>query len=959
MSQDLEEQSWTEPGGKGSRALPSIESDVIKFDPNLLSDEHEALFEAAGVYDLPDFEFLPNSSRHGRVFSEEDPVTIKQEEIESQLRRLPYNGETIVLSDSEDDVVHIKNEPTEDQPKFDWSGMPKHIDLSGDEEIDIKREESESSFDWTAMGPDTIDLVSDDELDQPLGQSFLQKTSNKRKRPAVPLELMQKMQDKLKERIRQKHGHSGGASNIFRKPSGFSTNVHIPSAEVQSEEIREDFQDIKKRYLAKKKGRSNTMQDDIAFKKAQDAQLRKIRRLERELDNDSGNESDGLFVSNTPTEPDAEREQDQDQEPDEDKLKNTAAGSKGRKRKPARVGKLSKAEIEKQLSLNMQAGMPERLQNKLSQLAVERNEAQKNKTHSKRIQALLNRFKSGPKKGGKMTGLANISSLTNNNFFEAQTQINQKGNLPIMSGRVKAKAIRDLVASIPLEEEQRAKADADGAAIHKATVIVGHCKVEENPQPGEGGWRVKGMVCTLHHYQIMGVAKMKERELDAIIPGGILADDMGLGKTIQSMALMLSNPPTPEEEHRATLIVCSPALMHQWDVELSVKKEAQVLPRILRHYANSRMPSKGASGRASIGWMEKADVVLTTYSEVMKSYPKYEISDEGTDAEEKREIWKDIWEKKRGLLHRVHWRRIIVDEASVMKNYASSTSISCRALMGKHRWALSGTPIMNSLKEFYPYFKFLQIPQTGTSKTFQQNFCGDGTNLYVGRLHAFLDHIMIRRVYTDVLLNSKLVTLPEYFTNIQERDLNVAETCIYQILNARFAKAINHAAKNGEQAKKDMIIRKILRLRQITSHIMMLQEYMERVFDVEDIEDLLTELEEPLRHCQGLPQDSSRQMLEAIKAMIKAKDQDDEAKVSDSHIKIKTLVEDFRALLRGTCIDHRIRTSQGCTGLIYEQISKRIGNGLNYKMSLFVNSVANLPRCLWSQHVCISIVVNA
>jgi len=35
----------------------------------------------------------------------------------------------------------------------------------------------------------------------------------------------------------------------------------------------------------------------------------------------------------------------------------------------------------------------------------------------------------------------------------------------------------------------------------------------------------------------------------------------------------------------------------------------------------------------------------------------------------------------------------IVAEAQVIKNHTSQTSIACRALMAKHRWAISGTPV--------------------------------------------------------------------------------------------------------------------------------------------------------------------------------------------------------------------------------------------------------------------------
>lgn len=43
----------------------------------------------------------------------------------------------------------------------------------------------------------------------------------------------------------------------------------------------------------------------------------------------------------------------------------------------------------------------------------------------------------------------------------------------------------------------------------------------------DGNWHVKGMKCTLKHYQILGVAAMRKRENSTTEPrGGILADSM-------------------------------------------------------------------------------------------------------------------------------------------------------------------------------------------------------------------------------------------------------------------------------------------------------------------------------------------------------------------------------------------------------------------------------------------------
>ena len=100
------------------------------------------------------------------------------------------------------------------------------------------------------------------------------------------------------------------------------------------------------------------------------------------------------------------------------------------------------------------------------------------------------------------------------------------------------------------------------------------------------------------------------------------------------------------------------------------------------------------------------------------------------------------------------------------------------------------------------------------------------------RLHAFLDHMMIRRCHGDELMGRKLITLPKYTTNLIGLNLNLAEQVFYKIIDGRFRKAINKAKDEGEEARKRMIVARILRLQQCNNHMLGLQGYLERVFMV-------------------------------------------------------------------------------------------------------------------------------
>ena len=81
--------------------------------------------------------------------------------------------------------------------------------------------------------------------------------------------------------------------------------------------------------------------------------------------------------------------------------------------------------------------------------------------------------------------------------------------------------------------------------------------------------------------------------------------------------------------------------------------------------------------------MQRADVVLTTYQELVSSYPKCEPPPELKTLEQKKEWWVNLWDQSRGPLHRVFFHRIILDEAQAIKNHMSLTSIACRAVMAR------------------------------------------------------------------------------------------------------------------------------------------------------------------------------------------------------------------------------------------------------------------------------------
>lgn len=199
---------------------------------------------------------------------------------------------------------------------------------------------------------------------------------------------------------------------------------------------------------------------------------------------------------------------------------------------------------------------------------------------------------------------------------------------------------------------------------------------------------------------------------------------MGLGKTVMMLADIVNGMPKEKAKSRATLIVASPALLNQWNHEIQThcfnKRENKQhgIGMVLLHYSGGRVAANNTPEL-----LEQADIILTTYHEVSRSYPKAVPPPNLVTAKQKEDWWQTAYDAGRGLLHRVKFHRVVLDEAQAIKNHRSHTSMACRAIEAKYRWCLSGTPLCNSIREFYPYFKFLREPHTGSYRIFTENFC--------------------------------------------------------------------------------------------------------------------------------------------------------------------------------------------------------------------------------------------
>ncbi|KAF2723789.1 hypothetical protein K431DRAFT_218858 [Polychaeton citri CBS 116435] len=435
--------------------------------------------------------------------------------------------------------------------------------------------------------------------------------------------------------------------------------------------------------------------------------------------------------------------------------------------------------------------------------------------------------------------MTNVKSTMNADVFVDTAKTAHLRAQPNFHGKTQRQhALRDLLASVPAESRRIAQVDR-----HYLDNALKEFRQGAVTADGNGDWKVNGMKSTLKHYQVLGVSFMRKREKDDQEPrGGILADEMGLGKTVMMLANIVAGRPRDKEVPKTTLVVASPALIRQWKEE------------IIKH-CRTRQESVNGVGRTltyrskdfkHLGLDEaekairKSDIVLTTYQEIIKSYPKAPIPPELVTAGQKDKWWQEHFIKNRDALHRVRFHRIVLDEAQAIKNHTGLTSMACRSVNAAHHWAISGTPIMNTIKEFYPYFKFIKEPHTGTFKIFKENFCSpddpDGTI----KLNVFLGKFMIRRTHVDRLFDARLLDLPKPTEETVEVEFNETERQIYEIIRNRFVQRIKCIAESSDPNTKkcNHVWTMVLRLRQVCSHLLLAQDTLTDILEREDFERL-------------------------------------------------------------------------------------------------------------------------
>lgn len=196
---------------------------------------------------------------------------------------------------------------------------------------------------------------------------------------------------------------------------------------------------------------------------------------------------------------------------------------------------------------------------------------------------------------------------------------------------------------------------------------------------------------------------------------GILADEMGLGKTLQVIALLDSI----RDQEKHTLIVCPASLIYNWEDEIH---------RFSNTLSCISITGTKEQRKKRIHDIFKYNILITSYDYLRRDIEEYQD---------------------------ITFEYVVLDEAQNIKNQKTKNATSVKELHSRHRLALSGTPIENSLAELWSIFDFLMPGYLFSYHYFKTQYESpivlNQNEDVTKKLRSFVSPFILRRTKKEVL----------------------------------------------------------------------------------------------------------------------------------------------------------------------------------------------------------------
>ena len=281
--------------------------------------------------------------------------------------------------------------------------------------------------------------------------------------------------------------------------------------------------------------------------------------------------------------------------------------------------------------------------------------------------------------------------------------------------------------------------------------------------------------------------------------GGVLADDMGLGKTLQAISLI--SEIQLENEDLLGIIIVPTSLLHNWKEEFY--KFSDIKPILVEGNAETR--------KELVKKTEKG-ILITTYQTFRNDVKNYK-------------------DKKFDVA--------ILDEAQNIKNVSSLVKKATSKLKSAVNFALTGTPIENSIMELWSIFDFILPGYLDNITKFRKKYKNSLNNpdsKKIFNLKNIVSPFILRRTKDEVLTE-----LPEKVENNMIVELSKEQKKLYMAYVKRAKKELREFDKEENNNLKVLAI--LTKLRQICNSPQLFDEnYTGKVAKIELLKELMPDI---------------------------------------------------------------------------------------------------------------------
>lgn len=328
--------------------------------------------------------------------------------------------------------------------------------------------------------------------------------------------------------------------------------------------------------------------------------------------------------------------------------------------------------------------------------------------------------------------------------------------------------------------------------IEKLLKIVKKNKLELIPE---------NIDATLRSYQKEGYDWMKKLHDSGL--GGILADDMGLGKTLQAISLLTA---VHSEKNGKSIVIAPTSLTYNW-----LKEIKKFSPKL-----NAIIVEGSPIERRKLLKKFKNGVILTSYGSFKKDIEIYE---------------------------NIEFLVAVLDEAQHIKNSATLIKKAVKKIKSSSKFALTGTPIENSIFELWSIFDFVIPTYLHNKEKFKRKYgkkiSQDMDDDSLINLKRIIKPFILRRTKSEVLKE-----LPKKIETNMILGMDKVQKKYYLSYLSKFKGELEeHLEEDGFNKSRIKILALLTRLRQICcTPELFIENYTGKSAKVEALIELLEEL---------------------------------------------------------------------------------------------------------------------